>query len=78
MQNLGLLISIHPENLTSEVLIRQLFQILNNPLKSQIVDLEGLSRITNHIRDLLVDKITDIQPEITYCEPNPIHEFLAS
>ena len=78
MQDLGLLISIHPDNLTSEVLIRQLFQILNNPLKSQIIDLEGLSRITHHIRDLLVDKSTDIQAEITYSEPNPIHEFLAS
>ena len=58
MHDLGLLSSIHPEHLTSQALMRQLFQVLKNPEQPKKIDLEGLPRITHHIKNLLADKIT--------------------
>ncbi len=77
MEDLGLLRSIHPEKLTPQALMTHLFQILENPQKPQNIDLEGLSRITHHIRSLLTDKVTAIQPDIFY-KVNQTHELLVS
>jgi len=78
MESLGLLRSIHPEQLTSENLITQIFQILDNPQNSQNIDLGGLSRITHHIRHLLADKITATQADLVYSKPYQSHELLVS
>ncbi len=78
MHDLGLLKSIHPEHLTPSVLIAQLFEVLDNPQKPKDFDLEGLPRITRHIRNLLADKITQSQPELVYFEQNQSQQLLAS
>ena len=78
MQGLGLLRSIHPEHLTSEALIEQVFQILDNPQKSHDIDLEGLPRITRHIRNLLADKITATPKELVYSQSYEYQELLVS
>ena len=78
MQSLGLLRSIHPEHLTSEALIEQVFQILDNPQKSHDIDLEGLPRITRHIRNLLADKITATPKELVYSQSYEYQELLVS
>ncbi|MDY6900031.1 MAG: glycosyltransferase [Cyanobacteriota bacterium] len=77
MHDLGLLKSIHPESLSPQILIKQLFQVLDNPQNPENIDLEGLPRITRHIRNLLADKITAIQPELVYSKPYKSHELLA-
>lgn len=58
MNNLGLLKSINPENLSPQTLMTQLIQVLKNTQKPKNIDLEGLPKITCHIRNLLGDKIT--------------------
>jgi predicted glycosyltransferase len=78
MHDLGLLKSIHPEHLTPSVLIAQLFEVLDNLQKPKDFDLEGLPRITRHIRNLLADKITQSQPEVVYFEQNQSQQLLAS
>ena len=78
MHDLGLLKSIHPEHLTPSVLIAQLFEVLDNLQKPKDFDLEGLPRITRHIRNLLADKITQSQPELVYFEQNQSQQLLAS
>lgn len=77
MQSLGLLKSIHPEKLTPQALMTQLFQVLENPEPPKNIDLEGLPRISRQIRNLLADKITEIQPGLVYCKSNQSHQLLA-
>ncbi|MEA5594576.1 glycosyltransferase family protein [Rivularia sp. UHCC 0363] len=78
MRDLGLLKSIHPKDLTPQVLMTQLFQVLENPKQLKNIDLEGLPRIARHIRNLLTDKITEAQPELIYPQPNQFQQLLAS
>ncbi|MEM9923631.1 MAG: glycosyltransferase [Cyanobacteria bacterium P01_D01_bin.50] len=78
MQDLGLLNSIHPENLTPQALMTQLFQVLENPSSPKNIDLEGLPRIARHIRNLLADKITETQPEFFYPKVNQSQQVLVS
>ena len=78
MQNNGLLKSIHPENLTPSSLMKQLVQTCENPEKPKDIDLEGLTKVTRHIRNLLAEKITYSQPELVYSLSNKPQELLAS
>lgn len=78
MQDLGLLNSIHPENLTPQALIAQLFQVLKNPSYPKNIDLEGLPRIARHIRNLLANKITETQRKFFYPKANQSQKFLVS
>jgi len=77
MDDLGLLRSIHPENLTPQVLMTELFKVLENPSYPKNIDLEGLPRITRHIRNLLADKITATQLKFFYSKPNQSQQLLA-
>ncbi|MEB3220130.1 MAG: glycosyltransferase [Nostocales cyanobacterium 94392] len=72
MNYLGLLKSINPELLTSTTLMKQLFQVLDNPQKPNHIDLDGLPRINRHIRNLLVEKITVNHPEFLCSQLQPI------
>ena len=78
MQNNGLLKSIHPENLTPSSLMKQLVQTFENPEKPKDIDLEGLTKVTRHIRNLLAEQITYSQPELVYSLSNKPQELLAS
>ncbi|AFY54976.1 putative glycosyl transferase [Rivularia sp. PCC 7116] len=78
MHDLGLLRSIHPQENTPQALMTQLFQILENPQVPKNIDLEGLPRITHHIRNLLADKMTPTQAEFVYPQSNPSQELLVS
>lgn len=78
MQALGLLKSIHPESLTPQALMEELFHVLENPEQPKNINLEGLPRITRHIRNLLADKITEVQPELIYSKSNQSQQLLAS
>ncbi|WP_041739377.1 glycosyltransferase [Calothrix sp. PCC 6303] len=67
MQEKALFKTIHPDNLTPEILMNQLIHVLANPHKVHSVDLEGLPRITHHVRNILVDKFTPPpQPQFVY------------
>jgi len=63
MDDLGLLKTIHPERFTPQTLMKELFQVLDNPQKPNHIDLDGLPRIGRHIRNLLVEKITVNHPQ---------------
>ncbi|MCJ8283084.1 MAG: glycosyltransferase, partial [Rivularia sp. ALOHA_DT_140] len=76
MKDLSLMVSIHPDELTVEGLINQVFQILENPQKPENIDLEGLPRIARHIRNLLADEITKVQPELVYPQSNKSQKLL--
>jgi predicted glycosyltransferase len=66
MQQQALFKTIHPDNLTPEILMNQLIHLLANPHKTHSVDLEGLPRITHHVRNILADKFTPPQPQFVY------------
>ena len=78
MDNLGLLKSIHPESLTPQALMMQLFQVLENSGKPTNIDLDGLSRVTRQIRNLLADKITANQSKLIYSKSNKSQKLLVS
>ena len=78
MNDLGLFKSIHPEDFTPQALMTQLLQILENPEQPKSIDLEGLPKMTRHIRNLLADKITESLPKIVYPNSNKYPKILAS
>ncbi|MEL7245042.1 MAG: glycosyltransferase [Cyanobacteria bacterium J06573_2] len=66
MDSLGLLKSIHPESLTPQTLMTQLFEVLENPVKPKDIDLEGLSRVARQIKNLLAEKAAKAQSKLIY------------
>ncbi|NJL64625.1 MAG: glycosyltransferase [Methylacidiphilales bacterium] len=66
MQQQALFKTIHPDNLTPEILINNLIHVLANPHKIQSVDLEGLPRIARYFQNILADKFTTTQAELIY------------
>lgn len=78
MDNLGLLKSIHPESLTPQALMMQLFQVLENPVQPKNIDLDGLSRVTRQIRNLLADQITANKSKLIYSKSNQPQKLLVS
>jgi predicted glycosyltransferase len=78
MHDLGLLKSIHPEYLTPQALMTQLFQVLENPEQPKNIDLEGLPRIACYIAHILADKIAATQPKLVYSASHQSQQLLAS
>jgi predicted glycosyltransferase len=66
MQKQNLFKTIHPDNLTPEILMNQLIEVLENPHKIHSVDLEGLPRIASYVRNMLADKFIPPQPQFVY------------
>lgn len=66
MDSLGLLKSIHPESLTPQALMAQLFEVLENPVQPKNIDLDGLSRVARQIRNLLAYKAAKVESQLIY------------
>jgi predicted glycosyltransferase len=61
--------TLHPENLTPELLMEQVFNILEEPCKKHSVDLDGLSRIAGYIKNILentliIDSVSNVPRKI--------------
>ncbi|MEA5573063.1 glycosyltransferase family protein [Calothrix sp. UHCC 0171] len=62
--------TIHPHNLTPKNLISQLTYILAKPHTTHNIDLDGLSRITRQIRNLLADIVMSNKSQLLYYQSN--------
>jgi predicted glycosyltransferase len=53
MEKQALFTTIHPDNLTPELLIERLIYVLEQPVKNHSVDLDGLAKIAGYIKSIV-------------------------